>query len=177
MYHLLATDLRRPPSETLEPLLLDPTRPVLSPNLPTLLLFECVLVYMSPESSNMILKWFTDFFSSPAAEESRSVLGCIIYEMFALQDAFGKVMVKNLRVCAFRMCAETRSVDTSCKARNVSLPGAEPYPTLESLPSRLTQHGWQLARALTLKDIRREFIAPAELERYVPCCLCCAHTV
>ena len=98
VYHLLATDLRRPPEETLEPLLASTSQPVLSPALPTLLLFECVLVYMTPASSNGILRWFTGYFSSPSAKESRSVLGCIVYEMFALEDAFGKVMVNNLRV-------------------------------------------------------------------------------
>ena len=98
VYHLLGTDLRRTPSETLAPLLTDPSQPLLSPTLPTLLLFECVLVYMTPASSNDILRWFTDYFSAPAAEASRSVLGCIVYEMFGLEDSFGKVMVNNLRV-------------------------------------------------------------------------------
>ena len=52
------------------------------------------------------------------------------------------------------------------KARNVTLPGAEPYRTFASLPTRFLQHGWEVALALTLKDIRREYIDPSELERY-----------
>ncbi|KAH9889442.1 leucine carboxyl methyltransferase [Cubamyces lactineus] len=153
VYHLLAADLRQPPADSLASLLATGSEPLLSPSLPTLLLFECVLVYMSPSASGSLLQWFTDYFapqptslaSSPAS--SPGILGCIVYEMFALEDQFGKVMVNNL------------------KARNVSLPGAEPYPTFESLPSRFLQHGWEVAKALTLKDIRREYISQTELER------------
>lgn len=72
---------------------------MLSPSLPTLLIFECVLAYMSPAASNAILKWYTESFSAP--------LGCVVYEMFALNDPFGRVMVNNLKVSslfwAFRM--------------------------------------------------------------------------
>ncbi|KAI0696686.1 leucine carboxyl methyltransferase [Cerioporus squamosus] len=142
VYHLLAADLRKPPNESLAPLLTSPSDPLFSPSLPTLLLFECVLVYMSPEASRSLLQWFTDYFAV-----GPGVLGCIVYEMFALEDSFGKVMVNNL------------------KARNVTLPGAKPYPTFDTLPNRFLQHGWDVARALTLKDIRREYIDPNELER------------
>ena len=123
MYHLLATDLRRPPVETLEPLLASQSPPLLSCSLPTLLLFECVLVYMEPGASNGILRWFTDYFSTPAAEASRSVLGCVVYEMFALEDSFGKVMVNNLRVMHFiqSFCALTED---------------EPFLVTECLTSR-----------------------------------------
>ncbi|KAI0819543.1 leucine carboxyl methyltransferase [Trametes gibbosa] len=139
IYNLLASDLRKPPAESLAPLLTTGNAPMLSPSLPTLLIFECVLAYMSPAASNAILKWYTESFSAP--------LGCVVYEMFALNDPFGRVMVNNL------------------KARNVTLPGAEPYTTFELLPTRFLQHGWDLAGALTLKDIRRDYVTPAEHER------------
>lgn len=96
MYHLLAADLRHTPAESLEPLLTASPEPLLSPSLPTLLLFECVLVYMSPAASGAVLQWFTDYFATADA----GVLGCIVYEMFALEDPFGKVMVNNLKVRA-----------------------------------------------------------------------------
>jgi len=143
-YHLLPVDLRLAPSETLENLL----GSILSSSLPTLLLFECVLVYMSPESSRSLLRWFVDYFSKPRLDdEDGSVLGCIVYEMFRLNDPFGRVMMSNL------------------KTRNVLLPGTEPYPTLESLSTRFSDAGFQAARALTLREIRREYIEPGELER------------
>lgn len=53
------------------------------------------------------------------------------------------------------------------KARNVTLPGAEMYTTFELLPTRFLRHGWDMAEALTLKDIRREYVNSAERERFV----------
>ncbi|KAF8198391.1 leucine carboxyl methyltransferase [Mycena galopus ATCC 62051] len=142
-YHLLPVDLRLPPQDALGRLLASESNPILSPTLPTLLLFECVLVYMSPIESSAVLQWFRDYFSS----DGSGVLGSIVYEMFRLQDSFGRVMVENL------------------KARRVSLPGAAPYPDLASLPGRFLNIGFTAARALTLKEIRKSYIPPAELER------------
>ncbi|KAI9568877.1 S-adenosyl-L-methionine-dependent methyltransferase [Boletus coccyginus] len=112
-YHLLSCDLRHPPSTSLG-LMLDG---LLSPSLPTLLLFECV------------------------------IFGAIVYEMFGLQDAFGQVMLNNLQ------------------SRNVSLPGAAPYPTVDSLPERFTRHGFTFSHALTLSEVREKYIGRSELER------------
>ncbi|KAK7036429.1 carboxy methyl transferase for protein phosphatase 2A [Paramarasmius palmivorus] len=141
VYHLIPADLRDPPSTSLKPLG-EPTdngKPLLDPSLPTLLLFECVLCYMSPEASNTLLRWFSDYTSA--------ALGAIVYEMFGLEDSFGKVMVSNL------------------KARNVTLPGAGPYKTLANLPNRFLSLGYTKAQALTLKDIRKQYIDLSELER------------
>lgn len=68
---------------------------LLSPSLPTLLLFECVLVYMAPESSSALVDWFVNYFTSTP---DGSIIGAIVYEMFGLQDAFGQVMLNNLQV-------------------------------------------------------------------------------
>ena len=90
-YHLIPSDLRHPPSTSLAPVL----DGLLSPTLPTLLLCECVLVYMSPESTSALVDWFVNHFAST---HEGSILGAIVYEMFGLQDAFGQVMLNNLRV-------------------------------------------------------------------------------
>ncbi|KAI0090717.1 leucine carboxyl methyltransferase [Irpex rosettiformis] len=145
VYHLLPADLRLPPSEAMKVLTESSASGadvVLSPDLPTLLVFECVLVYMTPDASYALVQWFTDYFVS-----SDAVLGAVVYEMFGLDDAFGKVMLNNL------------------KARNVTLPGAEPYPNVESLPTRFEKHGFTISQARTLRDIRRSFIGSDELER------------
>jgi hypothetical protein len=96
-YHLLPADLRRPPSESLSALTREKGlgETLLSTNLPTLLLFECVLVYMSPSASSSLIEWFTNYFQS---SNSPGPLGAIVYEMFGLSDSFGRVMVNNLKV-------------------------------------------------------------------------------
>ncbi|KAJ8076721.1 carboxy methyl transferase for protein phosphatase 2A [Marasmius tenuissimus] len=96
---------------------------------------------MSPESSGALIRWFSDQFSRQAA------LGALVYEMFGLEDSFGRVMVSNL------------------KARNVTLPGAAPYPTVASLPNRFLTLNFTSAHALTLRDIRKNYIDPKELDR------------
>ena len=94
-YHLLPADLRLPPSEILEPMLFSPIdHSILDPSLPTLLLFECVLAYMSPSASSQLLNWFTEF----VKKSPTGVLGCVVYEMFGLNDSFGRVMIDNLKV-------------------------------------------------------------------------------
>ena len=67
----------------------------LEKTIPTLLLFECVLAYMSPDASSAVISWFTDYFTESAH------LGGLVYEMFGLEDAFGKVMQNNLKVSHF----------------------------------------------------------------------------
>ncbi|KAH9944582.1 leucine carboxyl methyltransferase [Amylocystis lapponica] len=147
VYHLLPADLRLPPSESIAPLLessSDSSTPLISPSHPTLLLFECVLVYMPPAASSALIQWFVDYFSTTSGP---GVLGGLVYEMFGLNDPFGRVMVNNL------------------KARNVSIPGASPYPTVTSLTERFSLHGFTTSHALTLRDIRSSYIDDSELER------------
>lgn len=86
-YHLLAADLRLAPETTLGRL-----AEILDRSVPTLLLFECVLVYMEPRESDGLLRWFVEYFGGKTA-----VCG-IVYEMFNVEDAFGRVMVNNLKV-------------------------------------------------------------------------------
>lgn len=104
VYNLLPADLRLPPSEALATLLTSLSihspasspEPLLSPSLPTLLLFECVLVYMPPEASSSLIQWFVDYFSDNNKKDA--ILGGIVYEMFGLGDSFGRVMLNNLKV-------------------------------------------------------------------------------
>lgn len=62
VYHLLPVDLRQPVQGNLDPLV-SASPPVLSPDLPTLFLAECVLVYMQPENSAAIMRWFSSNFN------------------------------------------------------------------------------------------------------------------
>ncbi|KAG6875836.1 hypothetical protein C0993_007151 [Termitomyces sp. T159_Od127] len=84
-YHLLPGDLRLGPETALGVL-----RGILDAAAPTLLLFECVLVYMEPGESEGLLRWFVEYCTG--------AVGGVVYEMFGLEDAFGRVMVRNLKV-------------------------------------------------------------------------------
>ncbi|KAI0302330.1 S-adenosyl-L-methionine-dependent methyltransferase [Multifurca ochricompacta] len=117
VYNLFPVDLRSPPA--------------------------CVLAYMSPSASSALIRWFVDYFTVPGG----GPLAGVVYEMFKLDDAFGRVMLNNLR------------------SRNVSLPGAEPFPSLASLSRRFLSLGFTTAEALTLREIRRKYIEPQELQR------------
>jgi len=55
----------------------------------------------------------------------------------------------------------------SCQIRGVSLPGVEPYPTLESLPQRFTRHDFTTSKALTLREVRKTLISYEDSQRWV----------
>jgi len=139
-YILLPIDLRSSPSHG-SPFNLTSLQQYLDTTLPTLLLFECVLVYMPPVASQRVIQWFVDLFHETAP------LSSIVYEMFGLSDSFGKVMQNNLKV------------------RRIDLPGAEPYQTASSLTNRFEALGFSQATARTLKEIRNSYIAEGELSR------------
>lgn len=56
--------------------------------LPTLLVTECVLVYMTPEQSANLLKWAASSFGTAMF---------INYEQVNMDDRFGQIMIENLR--------------------------------------------------------------------------------
>ncbi|KAG9084222.1 carboxy methyl transferase for protein phosphatase 2A [Ceratobasidium sp. UAMH 11750] len=139
-YHHLPLDLRAGTS-ALSPLVTpstDSSPPPLNPDLPTLFIAECVFVYMLPSASAAVIQWFAETFSRAAG---------IVYEMFGLQDSFGKVLKENL------------------KARHIDLPGADAFPTLNSQMVRFSDNGLPNSKSRTLKDIRRENIPDSELQR------------
>ena len=56
-YYLFPADLRIPPTESIAPLLTSHSQgaPIFSSDLPTLLLFECVQVYIAPEALQALI--------------------------------------------------------------------------------------------------------------------------
>ncbi|CAE6491056.1 unnamed protein product [Rhizoctonia solani] len=137
-YYLIPLDLREG-VPALEPLISSPSSNApLDPSLPTLFIAECVFVYMPPSASGAILQWFSNTFGRAAG---------IVYEMFGLQDSFGKVLKDNL------------------KARHIELPGVDAFPSLNSQLSRYTSNGFSHSKGRTLKSIRRENIPVSELQR------------
>jgi len=83
-YHLVGGDLRK--WNELEPKLIDDCG--LDFNLPTLILTECVLVYLPPEKTTNLLSWFTSKFTSSFV---------VNYEQVNLHTRFAQVMIESLR--------------------------------------------------------------------------------
>ncbi|GAA6029010.1 hypothetical protein JCM8097_001550 [Rhodosporidiobolus ruineniae] len=145
LYALLPGDLRSLSALSSSLLSAPPSgsspEPILDPSLPTLLLLECVLVYLEPAVTDELLRWSCETF---AAERS----AVVTYDPFGLDDAFGAVMKRNLA------------------ARNLSLPGADSTPSLSSLSSHLSSAGCAGAcGALSVKEIKEGCVPLEEAER------------
>ena len=80
---------------------------------PTLVLTECLLVYLAPEDSNTVLSFLRDHFAAAP------YLALMNYEMITPHDAFGETMLSNL------------------SERGCDLLGIEACPDLESQILRL----------------------------------------
>lgn len=94
--------------------------------LPTLLVAECVLVYMTPEQSASLLKWAANSFETAMF---------INYEQVNMDDKFGQIMVENLR------------------RRQCDLAGVETCKSLDSQKQRLLSNGWEKASAIDMMEL------------------------
>lgn len=133
---------------------------LLDPSLPTLVISECVLVYMTKAQSDALLRHFTETFSC---------IGAIIYEMYGLNDDFGRVMKANLKVSIkHEFIADFSPSDVNnIQARNLTLPGIDAYATLNDQVSRFLQTGFARGQARSLKTLRYQCIDDEERSRYV----------
>eukprot|EP00769_Ergobibamus_cyprinoides_P000570 gnl/Ergobibamus_cyprinoides/1576.p1 GENE.gnl/Ergobibamus_cyprinoides/1576~~gnl/Ergobibamus_cyprinoides/1576.p1 ORF type:complete len:270 (+),score=36.02 gnl/Ergobibamus_cyprinoides/1576:260-1069(+) len=140
IYHLTSGDLRNP--QVLQRKLIDSG--VLDSTLPTLLVSECVLVYLPAPATDQLLRWATQAFSGD--------LCFAAYEHATAETPFGRQMLKNLRI------------------RGIHLPGLLAAPTLEAQQLRYGRHaGFDAARTETMLDVYNRQICPpgSEEERRV----------
>uniref|UniRef100_A0A8D3DL90 Leucine carboxyl methyltransferase 1 n=1 Tax=Scophthalmus maximus TaxID=52904 RepID=A0A8D3DL90_SCOMX len=98
----------------------------LNPELPTLFLSECVLVYMTPSQSSNLLHW--------AAETFHTAM-FINYEQVNMSDRFGQVMIENLQ------------------RRQCTLAGVEACQSVDSQKERFLKTGWEQADALDMMTV------------------------
>nr|XP_057917145.1 leucine carboxyl methyltransferase 1 isoform X1 [Doryrhamphus excisus] len=98
----------------------------LNPELPTLLLSECVLVYMNPAQSSNLVHWAADTFHTAMF---------INYEQVNMSDRFGQVMIENLQ------------------RRQCTLAGVELCQSLASQKERFLRLGWDHADALDMVTV------------------------
>eukprot|EP00873_Tetraselmis_striata_P000327 jgi/Tetstr1/420591/TSEL_011679.t1 len=97
------------------------------PSVPTLVLSECVLVYMEPKYSQELVNW---------AGRTLPDAVFVVYEQIHPDDAFGQQMLINL------------------ESRGCPLKGIEATPTLEAHRQRFLRAGWGPRRA-DLRRIER----------------------
>ncbi|KAK1344486.1 hypothetical protein QTO34_013183 [Cnephaeus nilssonii] len=106
--------------------------------LPTLLVTECVLVYMTPEQSANLIKWAANSFETAMF---------ISYEQVNMDDRFGQIMIENLR------------------RRQCDLAGVEPCKSLESQKERFLSNGWETASAVNMMEVYSR-LPRTEVSRY-----------
>ncbi|KAK5117208.1 hypothetical protein LTR85_008976 [Meristemomyces frigidus] len=135
-YHLHALDLRTLTNKSPPPI------PGLDPELPTLMLSECCLCYLPPDTAASVLQYFTMNLKGP--------LALALYEPIRPFDAFGKTMVSNLA------------------SRGIHLQTLKRYGSLEAQRQRLRLAGFgegQGARDVSQLYESGEWVSPAERER------------
>ncbi|XP_061425985.1 leucine carboxyl methyltransferase 1 [Lethenteron reissneri] len=98
----------------------------LDPQLPTVLVAECVLVYMTLEHSSRLVRWAADTFPTALF---------INYEQVNMEDRFGQVMIENLQ---HRQC---------------SLAGVTACRSLQTQMARFSDNGWEKADALNMMTV------------------------
>ncbi|KAF2218514.1 S-adenosyl-L-methionine-dependent methyltransferase [Elsinoe ampelina] len=111
----------------------------LNPDIPTLILSECCLTYLTLDASNQILKYILYKWLTPATP-----VGVVLYEPIKPLDAFGKTMSSNLA------------------SRNIEMPSLKALPTLQCHRKRLQNISTFKAGARTVYDIYAGEVRPAE---------------
>lgn len=107
-------------------------------DVPTLILSECCLCYLSPAESAEVIEYFTSRIPNVALA---------IYEPIEPSDSFGQMMVSNLR------------------ARQIHMPTLEEYPTAKEQEARLRKAGFDRVRHETIEAVWKKWISPEEKER------------
>jgi [phosphatase 2A protein]-leucine-carboxy methyltransferase len=107
-------------------------------DIPTLLISECCLCYLSVGGAQSVIQTFTDAISD---------LGIILYEPTNPIDAFGRTMFANLA------------------ARGLYMPTVHEYPTLASQYARLSQAGFYIQTGADVNWLWQNWVSEEEKER------------
>ncbi|KAM0431953.1 hypothetical protein ACHAPT_005208 [Fusarium lateritium] len=114
------------------------TLPGLRNDIPTLLLSECCLCYLSATQASNVISFFSSRIPS---------LATVIYEPTHPDDAFGRMMVSNLA------------------ARRIQMPTLDKYPTPEAQRTRMSEAGFETVHHMTIEGIWETWVSPEEKER------------
>lgn len=109
--------------------------------LPTLIISECCLIYLTPAVADTVALYFTKFLFPQTTP-----LGLILYEPINPHDPFGKVMVSNLA------------------ARGIVLQTLRKYGSLEAQAARMKVYGFDDSRGADVNELWKK-VQEAEKER------------
>lgn len=132
-YHLIGADLRQE-NELHQKL----ATCQLDHDIPTIFIAECVLVYMSANSSSSLLKSIVTQFRKPAF---------VNYEQFRTSDAFTRVMEQNLG------------------ERGIQLHGLEMCQSAEKQEERFCDAGFKSVKVMDMNQIFSQFLDQDEVAR------------
>lgn len=107
-------------------------------NLPTLIISECVLVYLQKEHCLDLLQTLSQHFHNSAI---------ISYDMLNPSDRFGRIMQQNIAFAGY------------------CVPGFFDFPSLESQEMKFLSSNWTCARAMTMLQAYESLIPKDELKR------------
>jgi tRNA wybutosine-synthesizing protein 4 len=107
-------------------------------NAPTIIMLECVAVYMEHQEGNLLLQWAAEKFENTDA-------AIVLYEQFNPHDAFGRQMMLNLSI-------------RGCPLRGI-------LPSLPAHEHRLRAAGWDEAVALGMNDVWKLYFSELEKRR------------
>lgn len=130
-YALARADLRR--TEALDEVMMQKCG--LDPALPTLVLSECVLVYLEPAESGSVIEWVSSRLKRAAF---------FVYEQIRPDDAFGKVMLSNLA------------------RRGCPLKGIQAHKSTEEQVERFRSRGFHKVECLDMNDVYYKVLDPAK---------------
>ena len=137
-YHVHPVDLRD----------LDPFRPAprsfdsIDTTLPTLIISECCLCYLSPAAADTVALYFTKHLLPDTTP-----VGLILYEPIHPNDPFGKTMVSNLAT------------------RGIVLQTLKRYGSLEAQAARMQSYGLEGTGGASVKDLWDKGVEEKEKER------------
>ncbi|KAJ5082352.1 hypothetical protein N7532_011395 [Penicillium argentinense] len=148
-YHLHAVDLRSLSKDSDFSAIL----PGVDRGLPTLLISECCLIYLSPTEAAQVVAFFTEHLFAPAGgngddKQTTAPLGLVLYEPIRPDDAFGRTMVSNLAT------------------RGIQLQTLHKYASLEAQRNRLKEQGLGSGQAVAdIEFIWKHWVSEEEKER------------
>lgn len=105
---------------------------------PTLIIAECVMVYLDPEAIEPIIQFFADSFKQVAFMD---------YEIFNSKSNFGKMLISNFA------------------KRGLNLDAIENFQNLPQIEQLFKKNGFVTCRAENMNTIFMKHLPPAEVQR------------